>query len=440
VSSAAPKRLRVAVLGAGWAGLAAAVQASDDGHDVTVLEMAAQTGGRARRGGVLASGLAFDNGQHILIGAYAQTLDLMRRVGLDPDELLLRQPLTLVDAQGRGLALPPGRQIPALLRALWRATHWPLGLRWQLLQGCAAWAFSGFRCPAHWNVARLTAHWPAVLVDELIEPLCVAALNTPMAQASAAVFLRVLRDALFSAPGASDLLLPRVDLSQLLPEAANTWLRRQGAQLHLRTRAQTLVPAGRGWQVDGQPFDTVVLATSAVEAARLAAPHAPAWASQARALQHEPIVSVLLHAPDARLPQPMLALRTNRYAPAQFVFDLGQLRRDNDAAEGMLCFVISGAGSWLDQGADTITTAVMAQAKDQLPMLLGKALRCAQVVTERRATFACTPDLRRPDPQVAPGLLAAGDYVAGPYPATLEGAVRSGLSAGAAIARAAAGG
>ena len=96
----------LAVIGAGWAGLAAAVEAVRAGHAVTLYEMAERPGGRARE--VDHDGLALDNGQHILIGAYAQTLRLMREVGVDPDAVLLRTPLRLSEPDGRGLHLPPG--------------------------------------------------------------------------------------------------------------------------------------------------------------------------------------------------------------------------------------------------------------------------------------------------------------------------------------------
>ena len=78
---------------------------------------------------------------------------------------------------------------------------------------------------------------------------------------------------------------------------------------------------------------------------------------------------------------------------------------------------------------EELQAAVMAQAASQLQTLGGDRLKAVQTIIEKRATFACTPALPRPHPSIAPGLVAAGDYVYGPYPATLEGAVRSGLAA-----------
>ena len=101
--------MKIAVIGAGWAGLAAAVKATQDGHEVTLFESARTPGGRARSVGVTGpdgTPLLLDNGQHILIGAYTDTLSLMRTVGVDPDAALLRLPLTLRSPTAPASAAP----------------------------------------------------------------------------------------------------------------------------------------------------------------------------------------------------------------------------------------------------------------------------------------------------------------------------------------------
>ena len=169
----------------------------------------------------------------------------------------------------------------------------------------------------------------------------------------------------------------------------------------------------------------MVIAASSVEAARLAEPFAPAWADGARALRHEPIVTVVLHSAGTRLPRPMLALHHSATAPAQFVFDLGSLR----GIDGALAFVISGASAWVERGMEATLQATLAQAGTALAGHLKGSLSELRTFTEKRATFLCTPGLARPSPRIAAGLFAAGDHVAGPYPSTLEGAVRSGVAA-----------
>ena len=118
---------RWAVIGGGWAGMAAAVEARLRGAEPTLFEMAPQWGGRARR--VDIDGLAFDNGQHILIGAYSDTLRLMQVVGVSPDEAFVRMPLRLTTPDGHGLALPAGSPLIAFTRGVLAQRGWPLADR-----------------------------------------------------------------------------------------------------------------------------------------------------------------------------------------------------------------------------------------------------------------------------------------------------------------------
>ncbi len=421
--SAAPASL--AVVGAGWAGLAAAVAATRAGHPVALFEATRQWGGRARSlqvdlpGGGTAT---LDNGQHILIAAYRDTLALMRQVGVQPAQVLHRLPLTLQRPDGRGLSLPDW---PAPFDAAWgilSARGWSAADKLSLLSHATRWRLRGFECPDDWTVLRLCQGLSANVLRDLVEPLCVAALNLPAARASAGVFLRVLRDGLFGTRqdgwGASNLLIPRGDLGQVFPDAAAGWLAAHGADLRLGKRVQSLGPDAGGWQLDGERFDAVVLACPAWEAERLVAASgvaAPEWLSAAGGLAHEPIATVYT-AGGPRLPLPMLALETRPGHPAQFVFDRSQL----GGPPGVLAFVASAA-----QGdARSLESEVLQQA-----LALGWRVQPLKTVVEKRATFACVPALRRPGIAVAPGLLACGDYVEGPYPATLEGAIRSALEA-----------
>ena len=425
-------RLSLAVVGGGWAGLAAAVRATEAGHAVTLFEMAGALGGRARE--VQVHGMALDNGQHILIGAYQRTLALMHTVGTDIAASFDRRPLELRYPDGRGLRLPRGPAWLGLGWAVWRCQGWTLRDRLALVRAAAGWALKGFHCAPGLTVHALCADLPPAVRVLLIDPLCVAALNTAAQEASAMVFLRVLKDALFSGSGSADLMLPRRSLGAVLPHPAAAWLQDRGALVKLGTRVQSVQLAGRGWQLnreDGEdgnsePFDAVVLACTAAEAARLTADIAPAWAARAQALRYEPIVTVYLRCPGARLPVAMMALHEGPQAPAQFVFDHGAL----GATPGLFAFVISGARHWVEAGMEATAAAVLQQAKEAFaegtwpapPTLL-------RVMAEKRATFRCVPNLGRPPAHIAPGLAAAGDYVEGPYPATLEGAVRAGEAA-----------
>jgi hypothetical protein len=126
----------------------------------------------------------------------------------------------------------------------------------------------------------------------------------------------------------------------------------------------------------------------------------------------------------------MMALQADAQAPAQFGFDLGAL----GGPSGLYALVISGAADWVDKGPQAITEGVRQQLHKAFSGSSGAedwlGAELVSLRTEMRATFACLPNLRRPKATVLPGLWAAGDYVTGPYPATLEGAVRSGREAG----------
>ena len=426
--------MRTAVIGGGWAGMAAAISAHDAGHAVTVWEAARTWGGRARKLDLqLPNGASvrLDNGQHILIGAYTDCLRVMRRVGLDPESLLLRLPLELRFPDGGGIRFP---RWPAPFDALAgiagaRGWHWTDKLA--LARIALRWQWSRFRCPPDWSVARLCQGLPERVMAELVDPLCVSALNTVAAESSGQVFLRVLRDAMFGPRHGSNLLLPRTDLSALFPDAAVRCLEQGGARLHPGVRIRQLAHDGRHWIVDGQAFEQVVLAAGAhdaVHVVRTSLPHvAPAlrqdmqdWSDATAALHHAAIGTVYAWAEGARLARPMLALRstptTDDALPAQFVFDRGHL----GGPQGLLAFVVSACTG----DRDALQSQVMHQGRLQL----GLRLQAVATVIEKRATLACWPGLQRPAPDIAPGLLACGDYVAGPYPSTLEGAVRSGIA------------
>lgn len=427
--------MRVAIIGAGWAGLSAAVHACQAGHGVTVFEASSTPGGRARALDItLADGqtTTVDNGQHILIGAYRATLDLMRTVGVDAETTLLRLPLVMQYPDGSGLRLPHWPAPLDALAGVLGAKGWSWRARASMLARSLRWQWQGFECAPHASVLDLCRGLHPQVLQTLIEPLCVSALNTPMERSSGQVFLRVLKDSLFGGQGASNLLLPRTDLGRLLPTAALAWLQSQGATVHLGRRVRSLQTTAAGWQVDEQPFDAVILATSAsnaasalVECAKAAsnsiATGIQAWCHTSTALQFEAIATVYTQTAGTRLPQPMLALPSDGAHPAQFVFDRGQL----GGPHGLWAFVVSAATG----EREALAQAVLAQAHQQLaPYLAGAPLQLLQTVVEKRATFACTPALQRPSEAIAPGLWACGDYVQGPYPATLEGAVRSGAS------------
>ena len=442
---------QVAVVGGGWAGCAAAVELARRGLQVTLFEAARTLGGRARA--VEVDGRLLDNGQHILLGAYKETLGLLKRVGVDPSAALLRLPLQMrypPDAGGMDFVAPrlpaPWHMLVALLRAQGLAREDKLSLA--RFSTTARWM--GWRLDQDVSVSVLLARFDQTprLQRLMWHPLCLAALNTAPERASANVFLAVLRDSLGAKRAASDMLVPRLELSALFPQAAARYLASKGGTVHSGAKVDALQRVGAGWavQAGGQAlggdwrgdFDAVVLATPAAQSAALLAPFAEAadLSAQLGAFEYEPIATCYLqYDPSLRLPLPLYALLDE---PAlarfgQFVFDRGQLDAEQ---KGLLAVVVSAAAAAAVLGQDALARAIAAQLDAAFPGLGLAAPQWSRVITEKRATFACTPDLARPGTETPlPGLVLAGDYTAGDYPATLESAVRSGQAAASIILR-----
>lgn len=439
---------RIAVIGAGWAGCAAAVTLARKGHPVTLLEASREPGGRARSLTFMPEGtttpLTLDNGQHILLGAYHQTLRLLDSLGASAHDAFLRLPLQMCYAQHDGGMSMIARRLPApfhMAAALWKAK----GLTWQDKLAMAS-MINGMR----WMQWQLTEDRPVAdllvqfaqtttNVNLIWQPLCIAALNTPIEQASAQVFMNVLRDSIGARRHASDMLLPRQSLGALLPALAAKEVTRLGGTVQTGMLVRSLTKSDHQWQLEIRGHDTitadaVVVATQAEQAIQLLSPHMD---TQALQFAYEPITTCYLGYPaGTRLPRPFMALRDNPSVQAfgQFVFDRGQLS-GNAAEDGVLAVVISTSAAALALGHAALHDAVARQIATSLNMPALATPSWHKVVSDKRATFRCTPSLVRPGNDTGvPGLFLAGDYTQSDYPATIETAVESGLRAADALA------
>lgn len=422
--------MNVGIIGGGWSGLSAAVELCQAGRQVTVYEAGKVLGGRARRMAAAHdpdASSAFDNGQHLMAGAYSETLRLMETVSPDSSvDGFLRVPLTLDYPEGVRIRAP---RLPAPLHlavALLLARGLSIADKLSALRFMRALKRTHFKPRADMTVAEALAAQPAGIRRYLWEPICVAALNTPVELASHRVFAQVLKDALTGKAGNSDLLIPSRDLSALFPEPAAAWLETNGSEVRTRTRITALQRTGTRWKVQWEGgeavHDKIIIATAPAHAADLLKQlsDCQALAQQLDTLDYQPIVTVYAAYPVQ--PGFDTALIGWTEPVPLFIFDM-------HASRGMpntIAVVASADGphlEWDDARWLAEIDARMRQAFGPLP-----PARLIRRITEKRATFTCAPDMFRPAATTpCPDLFLAGDYVAGPYPATLEGAVRSGV-------------
>ena len=322
--------------------------------------------------------------------------------------------------------------MPAFARATLGRRGWSWRDRLALLRTAAGWARGGFACPPATHRRRAGgAACPRRCARDLIEPLCVAALNTPAEAASGSVFLRVLRDALCCRR------------RRVGPAAAAAWPERPAAAAGAR-RASTPPAPGDPARASGRG-DRARRGGRSPLAGRRRALRRASWSPPARSRRRawwrrttrpgrrgrrrcatSRSSRSTRAAPARACPSRCSLLPADDDRPAQFVFDRGRL----GGPAGLLAFVVSGAASWVARGLAATEAATLAQARDALGRAPGRAARSACARSSRSgppsAARRCSTGRRA---SVAAGLAAAGDYVDGPYPATLEGAVRSGTAA-----------
>ena len=384
--------------------MAAAVTLADKGARVTVFEAAPVAGGRARR--VTTQGRALDNGQHILIGAYGELLRLMSLVGT-PEDAFLRVPLELHYADGfsfRSLWLPGA---PGMLLGLLFASKLPLTERWSAVRFMASLQRNAFQVKTGQTVSGLLAEHRQVgkIGHYLWRPLCVSALNTPVEMASAQVFARVLRDSLAGGARASDLLLPKVDLSKLFPEPACEFVEAKGGKIQLNSPV-------KGVQELQHQFDRIILAVGPHQLKTLM--------PEAEERSYQPIYTCYLQYPsNMQLRFPMLGFSSGL---VQWAFDRGRLTGE----AGRIACVISAQGDHQQMTHEELAATCHRELKAAHPQLPDP--EWTQVIAEKRATVACVPGIDAFEMK-ASNLLFAGDYTYPEYPPTLESAVRSGVRA-----------
>jgi len=453
------------VIGGGCAGFAAATALVESGARVLVLEARPGLGGRATAFTDPATGERVDNGQHILMGCYVETLAFLDRIGA-ADRVSWQSGLTLSMIDRRGhhsvLALPA---LPSPLNFLagvmaWDALSW--GERLSVLRigstimrsasAAAVFAAATAHEPSHRrdNLGVSVRAWlerngQAPRLCELFwEPLALAALNQSIDQAEASNFIRVLERVFGPDPAAAALVLPAVPLDQLYAEPARQWLADRGSVVRVNAPARIVIEGQRirGVRVRDDELIEAPLVVSTVPWHSFHAlfDEVPAGLEQtvanATALASLPIVTVNLWFDAAVMQEPLVGLPGRNF---QWVFDRRAIIGGNASH---LSLVSSGAEAIVAQTNDELTATALGEVREALPAARSATLRNSLAVREKRSTFSLAPDApRRPGARTAvEGLLLAGDWIDTGLPATIESAVMSGHQAAAIASSASAAG
>ncbi len=413
--------MRAIIVGGGWSGLAAAVELSPY-YDVQIFEAGAILGGRARS--VRWQNLEVDNGQHLMLGAYRQMLDLMQQIGIDPNAAFNRQTinLSIFDPQHPSLKISSLGYLPATLNQifhLWRSAGFKSVLAVRRLQNQLK-KTDDLNDLTVANLLQLSRQ-PQRLIRQLWEPLTLAMLNTPIQTASAEVFANVLNASLFAGDKATELLIPKQPLGEILPAPANAYLTKQGAEINLNNRVQSLLISNN--QVTGivdqngehHFADVVVLALPSSALAKLL----PDTQNFARSEEYPICTLYLQYDAQLRAPNSMIGFSGTL---SQWLFDRSFQR------PGLMAVVISGPGAHMQLTKAQLVTKVCAELASLLPDWPLSA-EDMLVIREKRATFSCTLDTQKVRPESQTGienLWLAGDFVSHPFPATLETAISNG--------------
>ena len=436
----------VLIIGGGFAGLVAGVALAEEGRGVRLLEQKPHLGGRARSFLDPATGSVLDNGQHIFMGCYHSTIRFLSTIGT-LDRVRFQRHLTLhfLDRNGRLTVLQcPGLPSPwHVLLGVLRSGSFAFKEKLEVLRlgGSLQWA----KAMDHGSEKLSVREWLTRLGQSerlqrnFWDLLCIAALNEDPTVASAALFERVLRLALFTSPEDSRLAIPAVGLSDVYVDAATAYIRARGGRVECsRSVASLLVSEGqcRGVRLSSGEEIEAESVLSAVPSFQLAGllpgellRFEPFFAPVI-SLRPAPIISINLWFDRPITELDFVGLRGTTI---QWVFNKGKIL---GSGENYVSLVLSGAHRHIGRSKEELLATSLHELGDLFPEAQKAKLHHSLIIKERFATFSPTWEAEQLRPTARTpvrDLYLAGDWTATGLPATIESAVQSGYTAAGAI-------
>lgn len=452
------------IIGGGFAGLTAGVALAAAGRRVHLIEQRPYLGGRARSFRHAVTGAIVDNGQHIFMGCYHETIKFLKTIGtLDRVRFQPRLSVHFVDRH-EGLTSLNCPSLPApwhLFAGVLKSNSFTFAEKMQVFRlGRALQSADSGRRPQ--GLDGLTADgWMArmgqseKLRRKFWDLLCIAALNEDPRIAAASVFEPVLRLALFQSAADSRIGLAAGGLSECYTEAAAAFIRACGGEVEVDRGATELLISGEQNGARGGPTGTagfacggvrlasgceiearsVISAMSCFELAKLlpeAMLRADGFFYGLTVMRPTPIISLNLWFDRETTEMEFAGLRGTTI---QWLFNKGKILRSN---EHYISLVISGAHLYIDRTKEELLALALGELRDLFPAAREAKLLHSLVIKERFATFSPCPEAARRRPAATTpvrGLYLAGDWTATGLPATIESAVKSGYTAAAEVMR-----
>ena len=416
---------KIAIIGAGVSGLAAAVRLARTGHsNITVYESRREAGGRTRSYLDPTTGDMLDNGQHLMMGCYRATLEYLRMVG--SEYLLERIPLAIpFHEAGKSsfLRIPPKSRPPQnLLRAIASSPlltpREKISAIWLGRAIASKKSWEGMTCAEFFSKFRQ----PTGTVHKLWAPIVLATINASVEVASASLFVNVMREAFLSEAGASDLLIPRCGLSELLIEPALRMLERSGASIRLSAPVRSIEQLRERFLVTTDAaeeiFDAVICSSQSSEVL-------PAnIRSTIPAIEYSPIINAYFWLDRKILSGPIHSFLGSTL---QWAFP-----KNSNYSTQMLALTVSAANELVSRTNEEIRHILWTELCTAIPQAREARLLHHQIIREKRATPVFTPHAQQSRPATGtklPRLILTGDLIQNGLPATIEGAVRNGFRA-----------